>query len=113
LPRDLDLQREFFRGLSAESRYFPFMIPVNELPDAIARHFADIDYCSHLALLAEVIDEGRETMIGEARYVVDQRDPATCELAVAVADDWQARGIGSALLDRLEGRSIEEVGNAS
>ena len=41
-------------------------------------------------------------MIGEARYVVDARDPATCEFAIAVADDWQARGIARSLLERLE-----------
>jgi GNAT superfamily N-acetyltransferase len=41
-------------------------------------------------------------MIGEARYVVDERDPATCEFAIAVADEWQANGIARALLDRLE-----------
>ena len=34
-----------------------------------------IDYRNHLALLAEVFQGGRETMIGEARYVVDERDP--------------------------------------
>jgi acetyltransferase len=41
-------------------------------------------------------------MIGEARYVVDDRDPTSCEFAVAVADAWQASGIARALLDRLE-----------
>jgi acetyltransferase len=102
LPQDLELQRDFFRALSAESRYFRFMSPVNELPEAVAQGFFSIDYRSHLALLAEVVEDGRETMIGEARYVVDERDPAACEFALAVADEWQARGIGRALLERLE-----------
>ena len=102
LPQDLELQREFFRCLSAESRYCRFMTRLNELPEALAERFASIDYGSHLALLAEVFEGGRETMIGEARYVVDQRDSTTCEFAVAVADDWQAYGIARALLDRLE-----------
>ena len=102
LPQDLELQRDFFRALSAESRYLRFMSPVSELPEAVARGFFSIDYRSHLALLAEVVLDGRETMIGEARYVVDELDPATCEFALAVADDWQGRGIGRALLERLE-----------
>jgi acetyltransferase len=102
LPQDAELQRKFFGALSAEGRYFRFMTPVNGLPEAVARRFVSIDYRSHLALLAEVFEEGRETMIGEARYVVDPRDPAICEIAIAVADDWQAHGIASALLDRLE-----------
>jgi hypothetical protein len=37
------------------------------------------DYRNHLALLAEVFQGGRETMIGEARYVVDERDPPVPE----------------------------------
>jgi acetyltransferase len=102
LPQDMELQQEFFRTLSAQSRHFRFMTARNELPDALAQRFASIDYRSHLALLAEVFADGRETMIGEGRYVVDEGDPATCELAIAVTDDWQACGIGRALLDLLE-----------
>jgi acetyltransferase len=93
LPQDAELQREFFYTLSAESRYFRFMTHLNELLDALAQRFASIDYRSHLALLAEVFKDGRGTMIGEARYVVDERDPATCEFAIAVADDWQTYGV--------------------
>ena len=102
LPQDAVLQQEFFRGLSTESRHCRFMTHLNELPETLVERFASIDYRSHLALLAEVFEGGRETMIGEARYVVDARDPATCEFAIAVADDWQARGIARTLLDRLE-----------
>ena len=102
LPQDMELQRRFFRSLTAESRYCRFMTRLNELPESLAERFASIDYRSHLALLAEVFESGRETMIGEARYVVDARDPQTCEFAIAVADNWQASGMARALLDRLE-----------
>jgi len=102
LPQDVELQRAFFRTLSAESRYCRFMTQLNELPEALVERFACIDYRSHLALLAEVFEDGCETMIGEARYVVDERDSAICEFAITVADDWQTCGIARALLDRLE-----------
>ena len=102
LPQDAELQQEFFRSLSAESRHCRFMTRLNELPETLVERFASIDYRSHLALLAEVFEGGRETMIGEARYVVDERDSESCEFAIAVADDWQANGIARALLDRLE-----------
>jgi acetyltransferase len=105
LPQDAELQREFFRCLSAEGRFCRFMTRLNELPEELVQRFACIDYRSHLALLAEVFEDARESMIGEARYVVDPRDPERCEFAVAVADDWQAYGIASALLDRLEGQA--------
>jgi len=102
LPQDADLQMLFFRSLSAESRYFRFMTGLSELPQALADRFSFIDYRNHLALLAEVFEGGRETMIGEARYVVDEHDPETCEFAITVADDWQACGIARTLLERLE-----------
>src|SRR5262249_55580153 len=47
-------------------------------------------------------DRGRETMIGEARYVVDADDSRLCEFAISVADGWRRCGLGSALLSRLE-----------
>jgi hypothetical protein len=87
LPQDVELQRAFFRSLSAEGRYCRFMTRLNEPPEALIERFACIDYRSHLALLAEVFEDGQETMIGEARYIVDVRAPEACEFAVAVADD--------------------------
>ena len=103
LPQDAELQRTFFRSLSAESRYCRFMTRVSELPETLVERFTSIDYRAHVALLAEVVDEdGHETMIGEVRYVVEERDPRTCEFAIAVADAWQASGIARALLERLE-----------
>lgn len=102
LPQDAELQRAFFRSLSAEARYCRFMTRFSEPPEALIERFTNIDYRSHLALLAEVFENGCETMIGEARYVVDSCDPATCEFAIAVTDDWQVHGIARALLDRLE-----------
>ena len=103
LPQDAELQRRFFRSLSAEARYCRFMMRLHDLPEPLAERFANIDYRTHVALLAQVFDEGgHETMIGEARYVVDERDPTTCEFAIAVADDWRASGIARALLERLE-----------
>jgi len=102
LPQDAELQREFFHSLSAESRYSRFMTPLKELPEAVAQRLISVDYRSHLALLAEVFEDGREIMVGEARYVVDADDAQSCELAIAVADHWQAKGIARALLDRLE-----------
>jgi acetyltransferase len=102
LPQDFDLQREFFLSLSPMARYGRFMTAFNELPDAVAERLSRIDYSSHLALLAEVFEGRHQTMVGEARYVVEEGDPTSCEFALSVADDWQARGIGSALLERLE-----------
>jgi acetyltransferase len=102
LPQDLELQMEFFHALSTEGRYRRFMSRFQELPKALVERFVNIDYHTHIALLAEVFEGGHEIMIGEARYVVDERDRAACEFAIAVAGEWRAHGIARALLDRLE-----------
>ena len=102
LPQDLKLQREFFRSLSPWVRYSRFLSCFTELPDGVARCLDNFDNSSHLALLAEVFEDGRKTMVGEARYVIDQHDPTTCEFALVVTDHWQRCGIGGALLRQLE-----------
>ena len=107
LPQDMDLQRAFFRSLSPHSRYNRFMTRLNELPQALAERFTRIDYTSHLALVATILEGRREVMIGEARCVADDHDRTTCELAIAVADAWQRCGIALALLQRLESEAAE------
>ena len=46
--------------------------------------------------------------MGVARFVRPSADAGTAEVAVAVADPWQGRGVGTALLHRLTERAREE-----
>ena len=101
LPQDRELQRAFVRALSDEARYFRFMTSLRELPEAMAERFTSIDYRSHVALIVTIFADAAETMIGEARYVVDEGDATACEFALAVADGWQGMGLGRMLLERL------------
>jgi protein lysine acetyltransferase len=43
--------------------------------------------------------------VGVARYIRDPGDPAHAEVACTVADAWQRRGVGSALIERLAARA--------
>jgi acetyltransferase len=102
LPQDGEVQRAFFRALSGEARYHRFMTRLNDLSETLLERFSQVDYRGHLALLAEVFEGGQEIMVGEARYILDAADPATCELAIAVADAWSGSGLARLLLERLE-----------
>jgi acetyltransferase len=102
LPQDADLQQAFVRGLSPLSRRRRFHGPVVELPASTLRYMTEVDYDSHLALLAEVFNASGARQVAEARWVRRDDEPATADFALAVADDWQGAGLGSALLLRLE-----------
>src|SRR5436853_378580 len=69
LPQDQDITSAFFSSLSPPSRYDRFMSPVREVSAEILERFTQVDYAEHLALVAEVFIDGRETVIAEARYV--------------------------------------------
>lgn len=101
LPQDSHVQRAFFRGLSAEARYFRFMTRLGEPSDEMLERLSNIDHRTHVGLLAEIFSHAGESMIGEARYIVDEQKPAACELAIAVAEAWRATGLARMLLQRL------------
>jgi GNAT superfamily N-acetyltransferase len=85
-----------FDRLSPESRYARFGGAKNCLSPAELERFARLD-ARHDVLVAS---DG-EAAIGIARLVRDPDDPHVADVAFAVADEWQARGVGSALVERL------------
>ena len=99
-PEDRQIEKEFVQKLSDESKYFRFMSALRELNDAMLSRFTQIDYDREMALIAVVCENALETEIGVARYVVSDGG-TSCEFAVAVADAWQHRGVGSILLCNL------------
>ncbi|HEX6000889.1 MAG TPA: GNAT family N-acetyltransferase [Hyphomicrobiaceae bacterium] len=106
LPQDAGLTAAFFSGLPARARHHRFLAPMRELSPALIKRFTDIDYASHVALVAEVFADGQETVVAEARYAFNG-DPAVAELAISVAADWQGRGLGRLLLCKLISRAAE------
>jgi GNAT superfamily N-acetyltransferase len=91
---------------SSESRYRRFLSPTTSLNAAQLRYLTEVDHSDHEALIATApgFDEG----IGVARFVRSRVDPDVAEFAIAVDDDWQGRGVGTALLDRLTERARAE-----
>jgi RimJ/RimL family protein N-acetyltransferase len=106
LPQDEELLASFFRDLSDEARRNRFFRSLHEVPSGLAHSFTSIDYHAHLALIATVLDEHGEMIIGEARYVIVE--PGEAEFAVTVADQWQGQGIGRVLLTRLSCRAAHD-----
>lgn len=99
---DLEMQRAFFRSLSANTRYWRFMGPKQEISEPLLRYLTAADGKTHVAFMAEVVENGRPVMVAEARYVIDAKDAETCEFALSVSDGWQGRGLATRLLALLE-----------
>lgn len=103
-PEDQDLLRAGFERLSDRSRYMRFQSPLASLSDRQLSYLTDVDHHDHEALVA--IDPETGAGVGVARFVRIEDGVAEC--AVAVADDWQGRGVATQLLDRLVDRAREE-----
>jgi acetyltransferase len=96
-PEDREIEQAFVRHLS---RYTRFHSTIKELSPALLDRFTNVAYPHDMALIATVMDNGAELEIGVARYARDEHSTAA-EMAIAVADDWQGKGIATRLLQGL------------
>ena len=97
-PEDESLLHEALAAMSERTVYFRFFSPLKRMPDALAHRLAVVDYKDRVALVATTHrPTGSERIVGVARYDrVAGADVA--EVAVAVVDEFQRRGLGGALL---------------
>ncbi|HEX5128242.1 MAG TPA: GNAT family N-acetyltransferase, partial [Usitatibacter sp.] len=99
-PEDARIETEFVEGLSAESRRLRFLSGLRHLTPAMLARFTQIDYDREMALIAVDESAGREREVAVARYI-RLPDERSCEFAIVVADEWQGRGLGVRLMQRL------------
>jgi acetyltransferase len=100
-PEDAEIERSFVDNLSDQSKYFRFMNHMNKISPLMLARFTQIDYDREMALVAVINEHTPEaSIIGVARYISNP-DEQSCEFALTVADDWQRRGIGRQLMQRL------------
>ncbi len=96
-PDDFAIEKRFIVGLSTTTGYRRLLSPRIPQDDEIER-FTHIDPTREAAWVAVTDGDGIDTMCGVARYV---RDGASAEWAIVLADAWQRRGLGEALLAKL------------
>jgi RimJ/RimL family protein N-acetyltransferase len=106
LPEDAPALARGFERLSADSRYKRFLTPIERLTQSQLEYLTNVDHRDHEAMIA--FDPAHPgVVVGVGRYV---RDDSTdrAEAAVTIADDWQGKGLGTALTRLLAARAEEE-----
>ncbi len=106
---DDELVKDLFYSFSEKTRFQRFMRVVKAMPHSERQVFCNIDYQQEMAILATLEVESTEEALGVGRYMYDE-GTKSAEIAVVVRDDWQGRGIGRHLFERLaeiaKGRGI-------
>jgi acyl-CoA hydrolase/GNAT superfamily N-acetyltransferase len=99
-PTDEPLLQEMFYRCSERTIYLRFFAYVKALPHSRAQQLVAVDYDNSLALVATVLEGEREVIVAVSRY---NRDPASnyADCAFMVRDDWQDKGIGRYVVNRL------------
>lgn len=104
-PEDAALLVEMFHKLSPDSRRLRFHAYTENVPheriwrEAIA--LSDLDPARQAALVAVADVDGREQIVGVARFARATPDATEAEAAVVVRDDFQRMGLGTHLLTLL------------
>jgi RimJ/RimL family protein N-acetyltransferase len=103
-PRDGEELQNYYRSLSARSRYNRFLGAMSELPKSLLERFTHVGEREGFTVIATIRVDGFETIVGEARYVLHPED-GRFEFGLSIDDRWQGLGIGTAIMKNLECRA--------
>ena len=84
---------------SSQSLQRRFFVPKKGFSEREMTFFLDIDFEAHVALVAQIDEDGQPAIVGGGRYIVVQ--PGHAEIAFVVVDDYQSQGIGTILMRHL------------
>ena len=97
---DEELLKDFFYSLSDQSLYRRFMSLRKDMPHERLQEFVVIDYSKDMVILAVISRGETEEIVGVGQYGILE-STHSAEVAFAVRDEYQNKGIGSELLRYL------------
>lgn len=101
LPSDRTEMLAAVGRFSKETLYRRFFAPKRSFSEREMEFFLNVDFVNHVALVAVLSEDGRQLIVGGARYVVAQ--PGCAEVAFAIDDPHQKLGIATHLIRHLIG----------
>ncbi len=111
-PEDEPAEQEMLASLSHETMRTRFFSAIKDISHEWLILFCNIDYDRHIAIVAETEKDGKKSMIGVARLIMDQ-DMMSGEVAFLVQDKYQGKRLGSKLVEMLieiaREKGLEEV----
>lgn len=99
-PEDEDLMLDLFNQLSDRSKYLRFLKQIETLPKDLLYKYAHVDYDRDFALVTVIQENGKDAIIGIARYIYDP-ERSLAEFAAVIRDDYQNKGLGKSLLQKI------------
>jgi ribosomal protein S18 acetylase RimI-like enzyme len=108
-PADTAALGDFFAALPLQTRYLRFFAPVRPTPPllrVLSGGGANIDAMVAVqdgVIIGHAMAAGRPGTEGSRHLgaALDPQEPAVTDIGVVVADTWQGRGVGSALVRAL------------
>jgi RimJ/RimL family protein N-acetyltransferase len=76
-----------------------FFAPKRGFSETEVAFFMNIDFDNHVALVAEIDEDGQSAIVGGGRYILVE--PGRAEIAFVVVDAYQGQGIGATLMRHL------------
>lgn len=111
-PEDEPEEHEMLASLSEKTLRTRFFSAIKDISHEWLILFCNIDYDRHMAIVAEIEEEGKKKMIGVARLIMNQ-DLTSGEVAILVQDKFQGKHLGSKFVEMLieiaRERGLEEV----
>ena len=97
---DEPLLKDFFYSLSDRSLNRRFLSIRKDMPHERLQDFVIIDYSHEVVILGVIGSAENELIVAVGQYGIDEKSH-TAEVAFAVRDDYQNRGIGQEMLSYL------------
>jgi acetyltransferase len=106
-PEDEPLEHELLASLSPEAMRARFFSVISDISHEMLVRYCNIDYDREMAIVAELTENDRKSIIGIGRIICD-REFRNGEFAVLVHDAYQGQGLGYKLVDVIIGIAEEK-----